>query len=393
MTIPTDATNAPAAAHAPVIIVGAGAAGLALAYHLQRQGTPYLVLEQHRPGATWGAHYDSLHLHTLRDVSALPGLAMPAHYPRFPSAFQVQSYLAQYVRHFGLAVQCGVRVQQADATATGWELHTTHGSYTCTVLVAATGIWHNPYTAPLPGGASFTGSVQHARSYRSPTPFAGQRVLVVGVGNSGAELAVEVSTYAAHTGIVIRDGVELVDYPSSAVAMRGLAWLFRTLPASTGNWLLTHLRRDFTALGIPRHAAGALHAYPVVGYELPEAVAAGQITVYPAIQMIHNDCVQFADGREATFDVLLLATGYRPTLGFVQEHLDFDAAGYPQLAGTQSIQSTRNPRLFVVGMRYPTTAGWLQSIDRVTRQAAAQIAAVAAPATDAALPTRAAARQ
>ncbi len=359
--------------YALVMIVGAGAAGLALAYHLQRRGIAYRVLEQHRPGTTWGAHYDSLHLHTLRDVSALPGLPMPAHYPRFPSAFQVQSYLEQYVRHFGLAVQCGVRVEQANPTADGWQLHTTHGSYTCTVLVAATGIWHNPYTAALPGIESFDGMVLHASRYRSPTPFAGQRVLVVGVGNSGAELAVEISKHAQHTGIVIRDGVELVDYPSSAAAMRGLAWLFRVLPAAVGNWLLTHMRRDFSKLGIPRHRAGALYAYPVVGYELPAAVADGRITVYPAIQMIRGGCVTFADGREAPFDALLLATGYRPTLGYVQDQLDFDAAGYPQLEG---MQSTRNPRLFVVGMRYPTTAGWLQRIGSVAQQAAGQIAAI-----------------
>ena len=293
---------------------------------------------------------------------------MPAHYPRFPSAFQVQSYLAAYARHFDLAVQGGVQVQQATATATGWHVATSVGDYTADVLVLATGIWHTPYVAALPNIASFSGTVQHASHYRSPTDYTGQRVLVVGVGNSGAELAVELGSHAAHTGIVIRDGVELVDYPRSAVAMRGLAWLFGQLPEPAGEWLLQRTRRNFTLLGIPRHSAGALRSYPVVGYELPQAVVAGRVTVYPAITDIHGDCVRFADGRQAAFDTLLLATGYRPTVGFVRDALDFDAAGYPILQ--HGIQSTRNPRLFCVGFHYPTTAGWLQSIGAQAAQAA-----------------------
>ncbi len=348
--------------------MGAGAAGLSLAYYLHQQGTPYQVLEQHHPGATWGQHYASLHLHTLRDVSGLPGWPMPAHYPRFPSAFQVQSYLAAYARHFDLAVQGGVQVQQATATATGWHVATSAGDYTADVLVLATGIWHTPYVAALPNIASFSGTVQHASLYRRPTDYVGQRVLVVGVGNSGAELAVELGPHAAHTGIVIRDGVELVDYPTSAVAMRGLAWLFRHLPDPAGEWLLQRTRRNFTLLGIPRHSAGALRSYPVVGYELPQAVVAGRVTVYPAITDIQGDCVRFADGQQAAFDTLILATGYRPTVGFVRDALDFDAAGYPILQ--HGIQSTRNPRLFCVGFHYPTTAGWLQSIGAQAAQAA-----------------------
>lgn len=355
-----------------IVIVGAGAAGLALAYRLEQRRLPYHILEQNDIGATWGQHYDRLHLHTLKEVSGLPGLPMPAHYPRFPTATQFQAYLKAYATHFGLRVQCGVNVLHADSTPAGWHIHTSQGIYQASLLVVATGIWHTPCRAALPGAETFGGPILHANAYKNPLPFLGQRVLVVGVGNSGAEIAVDLGEHGVHTGIVVRDGVNLVDYPTSATAMRVLAGAFRHIPHRLGNRVLAAVRPRFDHLGLPPHPAGAMDSYPVVGYELPRAVEAGQVTVYGGIERVLPGAVRFADGQTVPFDTILLATGYRPTVDFVRDELAFSAEGFPLL---DNRRSTRNPHLYCIGFEYPTTEGWLQSIERVSGEVAAALAA------------------
>ncbi|NJL33052.1 MAG: NAD(P)/FAD-dependent oxidoreductase [Chloroflexaceae bacterium] len=168
------------AQHSSTIIVGAGAAGLSVAYYLQQRGLPYLILEQQTVGATWLQHYDRLHLHTLKAVSALPGLPLPSHFPAFVSATQFAAYLREYAHHFTMAVHEGVAVHQAlwntGGTTPYWWLTTSAGVFTCETLVVATGIWNTPHRPHLPGQEDFAGALLHANHYYIPNPFEGQRV-------------------------------------------------------------------------------------------------------------------------------------------------------------------------------------------------------------------------
>ncbi len=355
-----------------ILVVGAGPAGLATAYYLQQQGLDYCVLEKEQVGSTWQHHYDRLHLHTLKQVSALPGLPMPADYPDFPSAVQVQQYLQRYARHFALRIEEGVEVQQATHTPQGWHLQTSQGLHQGDLLVMATGIWNTPVVTVLPGEEQFGGLRLHASRYRNAQPFVGQRVLVIGVGNSGAEIAVDLSEHGVETGIAIRTGGSFVDYPKSSTAMRLLAWFYRHAPPSLGRPLLDRGRRKFDHLGITTHPLAPLDHYPVVGYELPEAVEAGQVKVYGTIERLVPGGVRFADGQEQTFDSLILATGYRPTLDLVAHDLEFTPDGTPRL---QQGRSTRNAALYCVGFHYPTTEGFLQALGRETQAVVKQIAA------------------
>ncbi len=353
-----------------IVVVGAGPAGLAVARELGRRGLACRVLERHTVGHSWGQHYDGLRLHTLKQVSALPGLPMPAGFPDFPTAGQLRDYLREYARLAQIDITEGVEVRRATPSAAGWRLETSAGAVEAEWLVAATGIWSKPFRPQLPGHAQFGGAVVHSSEYRNAAPYRGRRVLVVGAGNSGAEIALDLSAHGVETGIAVRGGVAFVPWPRRAGQQRAAAWLFRSLPRALGRLLLR--RRDFAAQGLPLPSGPLLDAYPVVGYELPEAAARGRVAVYPAVARLLPEGAWFSDGRLADFDAIILATGYRPALDFVAQALHVNECGRPRVDRRWRALGAR--RLSCVGFRYPATEGWLQGIGRVARQAAEGIA-------------------
>lgn len=351
-----------------VVVVGAGPAGLATAYYLQQRKIPYTVLEKGGIGYAWQKHYDSLRLHTLKQLSALPGLPVPDSYPDFPTKDQFLTYLQDYARHFDLNIEVGVEVKQATCEKGVWHLQTNRGEWQAEKLVVATGIWSTPYWPIFGGEASFEGTILHAKDYRNPQPFVGQRVLVVGAGNTGTEIAVELSEHGVETGIVVRSGVNFVDYPRSPLLFAAATWFLRHAPKVVGNWLLRLVRPNFSNLGIPPHPDPPTEAFPVVGFELPEVVAAGAVTVYGEIDHLIAGGVCFKDGQEVTFDTIILATGYRPTMDFIDPAPELDGRGRIRRNGRHSY-----PNLYTVGFHYPATEGWLQAIGRVARCVANKI--------------------
>ncbi len=353
-----------------VVVVGGGAAGLATAYWLQRAGLRARILEARQVGHVWTRHYDSLRLHTLKAVSALPGLPMPADYPDFPTGPQVAAYLGGYAQRMNLAVQEETPARAVTRRAGRWHVATDQETYEAKVLVMATGIWGRPYCPPLPGAGVFRGDRLHSSKYRNPDRFQGQRVLVLGVGNSGAEIAAELGRAGVETTLSVRDGVTFVPKPRSAQAMRASDWLFRHLPRDLGNALLKRFRPDFSTLGLPRQARDPLKVYPVVGFGLVDTVRDRRVRVVGPLSTLTPTGARFADGREIALDTVILATGFRPVLDLVRPWLSFDARDWPVLnAG----RSTRIPSLWAVGLTYPATAGWLQSIGRLTRQVVTHI--------------------
>ncbi|NJM09110.1 NAD(P)/FAD-dependent oxidoreductase [Candidatus Gracilibacteria bacterium] len=381
-----------------IVIVGAGPAGLAMAAALGRLDLPYRVIERGRVGEAWHHHYERLHLHTLKQVSALPGYAMPTAYPRFPSRAQFLAYLQAYAQHHHLRIDEGVELRHAAYDTRGWRLDVLRGQelggrrqasegrgrfepstvnavaevIEASVLVMATGIWSAPVRAHIAGAETFEGPIMHSRDYRNAQPFIGQRVLVVGAGNSGTEIAVDLAEHGVETTITVRSGVAFVPEPHSAALMHAAAWLLRTLPRPLAGALLH--RRNFRKLGLPLPPGSPLDHFPVVGYELPEAVAAGSVTVYPGLTRLQQRSAYFADGRSAMFDALILATGYRPALDPVAHELTFDAKGLPLL--DHYGRACGNPHLVCVGYTYPTTEGWLQALGRVSSRAVAGIMAL-----------------
>jgi cation diffusion facilitator CzcD-associated flavoprotein CzcO len=338
-----------------VVIIGAGPAGLATAYYLQRYGVAFKILEQHQVGSSWVRFYDHLHLHSLKHHSALPGLAMPESYPDFPGRQQVYDYLQSYVKHFGFSIQERTKILKVSYNHS-WQLETNQGLIEATTLVVATGIFNTPFTPQLKGLETFQGQTLHSQQYKRPTDFLGKRVLVVGVGNSGAEVVVALAKAGVHTDVVVRDGVLMVPYPRSVMAASLRYWLLRKLPRALANVVLAQTQKGFAEIGLPLPEREPLERYPVVGFELEKLVRQQQLRIRPKIQEVSATHVHFVNHTSEAYDTLIFATGFRPTLDFLPESLH------------------RQPRLYKVGFHYPTTEPFLLTIKREVKDVAQKIA-------------------
>ncbi|MYR62313.1 NAD(P)-binding domain-containing protein, partial [Streptomyces sp. SID625] len=177
---------APGQTDRPVYVIGGGPGGLAAAYALRARGVRAVALERSdRVGASWRGHYDRLRLHTTRRLSALPGLPIPRRFGRWVARDDVVRYLEKYAEHHELEIVTGVEVSRVERTpdGTGWLLRATGGrELTGTAVVVATGYNHTPRLPDWPGRTAYTGELLHASAYRSPGPYAGRDVLVVGIG-------------------------------------------------------------------------------------------------------------------------------------------------------------------------------------------------------------------
>jgi putative flavoprotein involved in K+ transport len=362
---------------ASLAIVGAGPAGLALARELQRRGVRPVLLERGRVGETWSRQYAGLRLHARADASALPGMPWRGTATPFPTADEMVAYLRAYAAHFALDVREGVTVTDAEPAEDGWSLRTDAGAWRSGRLVMATGIWSAPVTPPLPGREAFRGRVLHASSYRGADELSGARVLVVGLGNSGKDVALDAARVGASSTVAERRGVAFVPYPSRVTQHAGA--LLRRLPPSVTDSLLRRVRRE--PRGRLRWPSRPLtEAYPVVGLELLDAVDDGLVVVRPEVVAFTEEGARFRDGSEDAFDVIVLATGYRPALDAVARHVRLDAAGRPLT--TDGVTADGAPGLYLVGYRYPVLEAWLQQLRREAPAAARVIAADARTARE-----------
>ena len=361
---------------ATVTIVGAGPAGLALARELQRRGVRPVLLERGRVGETWARQYEGLRLHSLAGASHLPGMPWRGA-ERFPSAGAMVAYLRAYAQRFDLDVREGVPVTAAapapvDGPPTAWTLDTGLDRWRTERLVMATGIWSAPFTPALPGREAYRGRALHVADYRGPSDLEGARVLVVGPGNSGKDVALHAARMARSVDVAVRDGAAFVPYPNALTQRAGEVW--RRLPTQLADAALRRLRSEYTAGGLRWPARPPSQVYPVVGLELVDEVAAGRVRVRPAMTAFTEDGARFADETEAPFDLVVLCTGYRPALDVVAPHLALDARGAPSV-DADGFRAAGVAGLYLIGQTYPTLETFLQRLRREAPRAARGIVA------------------
>ncbi|MCU7725006.1 NAD(P)/FAD-dependent oxidoreductase [Actinoplanes sp. KI2] len=348
-----------------VIVLGAGAAGLAVARQLKARGVDCVVLERGPGVATsWRGRYDRLHLHTIRSLSGLPGFPIPRRYGRWVGRDDLVRYLETYAERFGIDVRTGTPVERVKPGADGWTLQIGGGTELSTrTLIVATGYLHTPVVPQWPGQEKWTGTLLHSADYRNPEPFRGKDVLVVGPGNSGSEIATDLAEGGASAvRLAIRTPPHIVRRETAGwpAQMNGL--LLGRLPEPALNTLSAAMARlempDLRRYGIARPSEGLktrlrTHRYvPVQDVGIVRDVVAGRVRPVAAVEGFTEDSVRLADGSTLRPDVVIAATGYGTGL---RELFDdpslFDETGVPLVHGG----APARPGLFFVG--YDVTLG------------------------------------
>lgn len=282
-----------------VILLGGGQAALATAYFLRRSGLSFLILDaEDAPGGAWRHAWASLRLFSPATWSSLPGWPMPATGSVYPSRDQVVDYLTRYEAHYQLPVERPVWIESVTREPGGFALSAADRTWRARAVVSATGTWRRPWIPDYPGRSTYLGRQLHSAEYQTPASLADQRVLVVGGGNSGAQILAEVSQFAETTWVTLAPPAFLPDEVDGRVLFERATARWKaaqegrpieTLPGGFGDIVMVPLVVDARARGV-------LHARR------------------PFTTFIRGG-VRWTDGTEDAFDAVIWCTGFQPALG------------------------------------------------------------------------------
>ena len=365
--------------------IGAGPGGLAAAAALRRRGVAAIVVDKaEEVGSAWRRHYERLHLHTIRWNSHLPGMRIPRSYGRWVARADVVRYLEAYVAHHRLDVRLGVHVDRLERD-NGWIARSAQGDLRAGTVVVATGYNHTPDLPEWPGRESFGGELVHSADYRNAHSYAGREVLVVGTGNTGAEIAVDlVEGGAARVRLAVRTVPTFVRRQVGPMLDNsGTGRLLRRLPVRLVDRIIAVSSRlttpDLAEHGLPRPAPGvytrllADGAVPIIDVGLIDLLQAGKVEVVGAVDGFEGDKVLLSDGTSITPDVVVAATGFRHGLDRLVGHLGvLNTRGLPTVHGSRVHPNA--PSMYFTGFTNPIS-GMFHELNVDARRIARAIAA------------------
>lgn len=345
-----------------VLVVGAGPAGLATAAELQRRRIPYRLIERGPTIAhVWEHLYDSLTLHTGRHMSTLPGLRYPAGTSLFPTRLEFLDYLKRFARERSIDAEVNRELRSLARAGDRWIATMADGEVReATHVVMTTGIVTRPRMPTLPGQGEFRGTLLHSASYRRPGPFAGQRVLVVGVGNSGGEIGGELARSGATVTVAVRSGANVVPRQVGPFPAQYVRYWVGKLPRAVQEVVLERVQaRTRKRLGgevLPRAKVSVLDAIPLIGFTLVDAIREGLVEVRRAgVASFTPTGVRFTDGSTGEYDAVIMATGFEPAIDALGAQVRRDAKGFA--VRTDRVTSADQPNLWFVGHNYDHTGG------------------------------------
>lgn len=324
---------------ADVVVVGGGASGLAVAATLKRRGREPVILESAETvGASWAGRYERLCLHTVRRFSGLPFYPMPRSYPRYVPKDLYAKYLGDYAQQMQLDIRLGRRVEQIHPQGSTWLVETPQESWVARAVIVATGRHNVPRLPRWEGMEEFAGRIMHSHQYASGREFAGKRALVIGIGNSGAEIAADlVEQRAACVAVSVRTTPPITSREIAGIPVQLLGMFFAPFPARAVDRLGAVLRRigtgDLRDYGLGKEAWGPFTARrpPVIDVGFLEHLKARRIDVLGDVLRFTRTGVVFADGKEQEFDVVVAATGFTSGLEqLIAAPRALDHRGYPK---------------------------------------------------------------
>ena len=368
-----------------VVVIGAGPGGLAAAAALGRRGVSATVIDKaDAVGSAWRGHYERLHLHTIRWNSHLPGLKIPRSYGQWVARADVVRYLETYAAHHRLDVALGVPVERVERAGAGWVVRSPKGDRTARVVVVATGYNHTPDLPAWPGLDTFGGEVLHSAAYRNARPYAGRDVLVVGTGNTGAEIAVDlVEGGAARVRLAVRTVPTFVRREVGPMLDNsGVGRVLRRLPVKLVDRIIATSSRlttpNLSAHGLPRPEPGVYSrlladgAVPIIDVGLIKLLQNGQVEVVAAVSGFDGDKVRLLDDTTIAPEAVIAATGFAQGLDDLVGHLGvLDERGRPAVQGARA--HPQAPDLYFTGYTNPIS-GMFHELNVDARRIARAIA-------------------
>jgi putative flavoprotein involved in K+ transport len=377
-----------------VVVIGAGPSGLAVARELEhRHRISALVVEKAAaPAVSWRNRYDNFRLNTNGFLSHLPGQRIPLTAGRWPTKEDMVRYFDRYVRLQNITLALGCEVNRIDREAGGWLVDTSSGEIRTSAVVLATGKYHTPAVPPWPGLDYFTGELVHSGDFRNAWPYQGRDVLVVGAGNSAADIAVQLADAGARKiWLAVRTPPHLVRRAMGPIPSDVFLELFARVPARIVDPLIARLNRllfgDLSVYGFHRPPLGLKATVeqrgriPTLADELVDAVRAGRVEVVAAVAAVESDRVILDDGTAVRPEVIVAATGFSTDLDGLVGHLGvLDEHGYPH----GGFASHLGDGMFAIGYGIPPN-GPLRAIRLAATPLAGEVAAyLAARSFDAA---------
>ncbi len=309
---------------AEVVVVGCGPAGLAVSYCLIERGVSPVVLDKAgQVASAWRGHYDRLHLHTTRDQSHLPGRPFPGHWPQYVPRAKVVEYLDDYAQALGIEPRMNATVRSVERYGdSGWQIGLEGGeTIGASHVVIATGFNRVPHEPRWPGMETFSGRVRHSVDYRNGSDLAGRTVLIVGMGNTGAEIALDVLEHGGRPVLSVRGPVNIVPRDILGRPTAKTALLLGKLPPRIADPIGSALRRlavgDLRRWGIDTPRMPPLAQLreegrtPVVDVGTVKQIKRGNIRVVGPIQAFCARGVELETGEMLDCEEVVLATGFR----------------------------------------------------------------------------------
>ncbi len=343
-----------------VIVVGGGQSGLATGYYLRRHNIDFQILDNRaEPGAAWSETWDSLQLFSPASASSLPGWPMPSTQGEYPTRDETIEYLKAYEERYQLPVERPVHVEKVDAEKELFRLRTDRGERKARFLVAATGTWAEPHIPDeYPGRDRFKGEELHSAHYRNPAPFEGKRVIIVGGGNSGAQILAEISQVADTLWVTREEPAFLPDDVDGRKLFEEASQLYKARQQGQE-------QKSGTVFDL-----GSIVMTPSV----KAARDRGVMKAVRPFERIEEDRVLWKDGSGYRADAIVWCTGFHPALGPFEDLDIYDEEGKVLV---EKNESTRVPGLFFVG--YGNWTGYasatLIGVGRTARRVAQKIQA------------------
>lgn len=314
------------------LIIGAGPAGLAVAGRMRKQGLDFEVLESTNNIADrWHHHYDRLLLHTVKQLSHLPYLEFPEDYPIYVPRAKLVEYYENYAKHFEIKPRFNKTVASIKLEDEGWKVVTESGKVIVAEnVIMATGINRIPHIPDFKNQENFQGEIIHSINYKNALPFENKKVIVIGMGNTGAELALDLSEKNIDTTLAVRSPITIVPRDVNGRPVQLTARALSKIPFGIGDWLGTQIRKavigDLTKYGVPlskQHPVVQLRdtgKTPVIDLGTVENIKKGKIKIVGKIDRFFEKGIVFKNKKHIEYDVIILATGYRAKIEDILEN-------------------------------------------------------------------------